>query len=183
MANQNFLRWYLDWHSPIMHDLHESVPFLYIYSGQAPQNRCTIQSSTVNSLCLPTGYDPVDPLWHARCLTHAYVTRGRRATCRNGHQPQRTNALLRDYGQRRRDHDGAYHSSIQPRDSRRRRRRDARRHHQAPVVPPNPPYQHVLWSMRDNTNYAESGVLSSLQFVAAFPKVVLQTSTSRPSTP
>ena len=38
MANQNFLRWYLDWHPPIIHDLHESVPFLYIYSGQAPQN-------------------------------------------------------------------------------------------------------------------------------------------------
>ena len=38
MANQNFLRWYLDWHPQIIHDLHESVPFLYIYSGQAPQN-------------------------------------------------------------------------------------------------------------------------------------------------
>jgi len=38
MANQNFLKWYLEWHPPIMHDLHESVPFLYIYSGQAPQN-------------------------------------------------------------------------------------------------------------------------------------------------
>ncbi len=37
-ANQNFLRWYLQWHPPIIHDLHESVPFLYIYSGQAPQN-------------------------------------------------------------------------------------------------------------------------------------------------
>ena len=39
---------------------------------------------------------------------------------------------------------------------------------------PNPPYQHVLWSMRDNTNYAESGVLSSLEFVAGFPQTILQ---------
>ena len=38
MANQNFLRWYLEWHPQVIHDLHESVPFLYIYSGQAPQN-------------------------------------------------------------------------------------------------------------------------------------------------
>ncbi len=38
LANQNFLKWYLDWHPPIMHDLHESVPFLYAYTGQAPQN-------------------------------------------------------------------------------------------------------------------------------------------------
>ncbi len=32
------LEWYLQWHPPIMHDLHESVPFLYTFSGQAPQN-------------------------------------------------------------------------------------------------------------------------------------------------
>ena len=38
LANQNLLKWYLEWHPPIMHDLHESVWFLYTYSGQAPQN-------------------------------------------------------------------------------------------------------------------------------------------------
>jgi hypothetical protein len=32
------LDWYLQWHPPIIHDLHESVPFLYTFSGQAPQN-------------------------------------------------------------------------------------------------------------------------------------------------
>ena len=35
---RNWLKFYLDWHPPIMHDLHESVPFLYTFSGQAPQN-------------------------------------------------------------------------------------------------------------------------------------------------
>jgi hypothetical protein len=34
---RNLLTWYLSWHPPIMHDLHESVPFLYTFSGQAPQ--------------------------------------------------------------------------------------------------------------------------------------------------
>jgi hypothetical protein len=38
LANQNFLKWYLEYHPPIMHDLHESVWFLYSFSGQAPQN-------------------------------------------------------------------------------------------------------------------------------------------------
>ena len=38
MSARNLLKWYLDWHPPIMHDLHESVPFLYIFSGQPPQN-------------------------------------------------------------------------------------------------------------------------------------------------
>src|SRR5947208_12394326 len=35
---QRLLAWYLQWHPPIMHELHESVPFLYTFSGQAPQN-------------------------------------------------------------------------------------------------------------------------------------------------
>src|SRR5450432_2534709 len=35
---RNWLRFYLEWHPPIMHELHESVPFLYTFSGQAPQN-------------------------------------------------------------------------------------------------------------------------------------------------
>ena len=35
---RSVLEWYLQWHPPIMHDLHESVPFLYTFSGQAPQN-------------------------------------------------------------------------------------------------------------------------------------------------
>src|SRR5882672_11044068 len=35
---RTLLDWYLQWHPPIMHELHESVPFLYTFSGQAPQN-------------------------------------------------------------------------------------------------------------------------------------------------
>ena len=35
---RNWLKFYLEWHPPIMHDLHESEPFLYTFSGQAPQN-------------------------------------------------------------------------------------------------------------------------------------------------
>ena len=32
------LDWYLQWHPPIMHDLHEAQTLLYTFSGQAPQN-------------------------------------------------------------------------------------------------------------------------------------------------
>src|SRR5436190_7670185 len=35
---RNWLKFYMEWHPPIMHDLHESQPFLYTFSGQAPQN-------------------------------------------------------------------------------------------------------------------------------------------------
>ncbi len=39
---------------------------------------------------------------------------------------------------------------------------------------PSPPYAEVDWSLRNNTNYMETGVLSGLQLAAAFPGVVLQ---------
>ena len=36
--SRNVLGTYLGWHAQVLHDLHESVPFLYTFSGQAPQN-------------------------------------------------------------------------------------------------------------------------------------------------
>jgi hypothetical protein len=39
---------------------------------------------------------------------------------------------------------------------------------------PLPPYAEVEWSLRNNTNYMQTGVLSALQLTAAFPKVVLE---------
>ena len=175
MANQNFLRWYLDWHPPIMHDLHESVPFLYIYSGQSPQN----------PLWNPIVYSELPMLanWDMTQLarygmpgvwTHAYVdawSPGYVAQMATNH-----NGLMRFY-----EIMGNAGATTMERTI----------YQDNPAIlgggggmlgditkrqwyRPDPPYQHVLWSMRDNTNYAESGVLSSLQFVSGFPQVILQ---------
>ena len=38
MTMRNWLKFYLEWHPPIMHDLHESEPLMYTFSGQPPQN-------------------------------------------------------------------------------------------------------------------------------------------------
>ncbi|MCU1232509.1 MAG: hypothetical protein JWP63_476, partial [Candidatus Solibacter sp.] len=35
---KNWLKFYLEWHPPIMHDLHESQPLVYSFSGSTPQN-------------------------------------------------------------------------------------------------------------------------------------------------
>src|SRR5712691_4934939 len=35
---RELLDWYLQWHPPIMHDLHQAQTLLYTFSGQAPQN-------------------------------------------------------------------------------------------------------------------------------------------------
>ncbi len=176
MANQNFLRWYLEWHPPIMHDLHESVPFLYIYSGQAPQN----------PLWDPIVYGELPMLanWDMSRLTsygmpgvwtHGYVdawSPGYVAIMATNH-----NGLMRFYEIMGNAGATTMERTIwQPN----------------PAISggggggsfgnftkrqwyrPNPPPAHVLWSMRDNTNYAETGVLTSLQFAAAFPKVLLE---------
>ncbi len=39
---------------------------------------------------------------------------------------------------------------------------------------PLPPYKEVVWSMRNNTNYMETGVLSALELTSGFSKTVLQ---------
>ena len=173
MANQNFLRWYLQWHPPIIHDLHESVPFLYVYSGQAPQN----------SLWSPILYGELPMLsnWDMSQLTrygmpgvwtHGYVdawSPGYVAEMATDH-----NGLMRFYeifgnaGATTMDRTiyesnpaiqggGGLSGDMTKREWYR----------------PNPPYQHVLWSMRNNTNYAETGVLTSLEFVSGFPQVIV----------
>ncbi len=176
LANQSFLKWYLEWHPPIMHDLHESVPFLYAYSGQSPQN----------PLWDPIVYAelPMFANWDMAQLTkygmpgvwhHGYVdawSPGYVAIMSTNH-----NGMMRFYEIFGNAGATTMKRTIsQPSN---------------PAVSggggtgggdyskrawyrPNPPYKEVMWSMRNNTNYAETGVLSSLEFTAAFPQVIVE---------
>jgi Zinc carboxypeptidase len=175
MANQNLLRWYLEWHPVIMHDLHESVPFLYVYSGEAPQN----------PLWSPILYGELPMLsnWDMSQLTkygmpgvwtHAYVdawSPGYVAEMATDH-----NGLMRFYEIFGNDGATTMERTVyQPNpaiigggDGGRMGNMTKREWYR-----PNPPYTHVLWSIRDNINYAETGVLTSLEFVSAFPQAIL----------
>ena len=174
LANRNFLRWYLDYHPPVMHDLHESVPFLYAYSGQAPQN----------PLWDPIVYAelPMFANWDMAQLTkygmpgvwdHGYVdawSPGYVAIMSTNH-----NGLMRFYEIFGNSGASTMKRTISPApgagggggggfgDMTKRQ-----------WFRPNPPYKEVVWSMRNNTNYAETGVLTSLQLTAAFPEVILE---------
>ena len=176
MANQNFLRWYLEWHPPIMHDLHESVPFLYIYSGQAPQN----------PLWDPIVYGELPMLanWDMSRLTsygmpgvwtHGYVdawSPGYVAIMATNH-----NGLMRFYEIMGNAGATTMERTIfepNPAISGGGGGGSFGNFTKRQWYRPNPPSAHVLWSMRDNTNYAETGVLTSLQFAAAFPQVLLE---------
>ena len=105
--------------------------------------------------------------------THGYVDAWSPGyVAADGDESQRADALLRDFWERGRDDDGAHDLGANP--ARGRRGRAHRRYDEAAWYRPNPPYKTVLWSMRDNTNYAETGVLSSLEFASGFPQVILQ---------
>jgi hypothetical protein len=173
MGNQNFLRWYLQWHPEIIHDLHESVPFLYVYSGQAPQNPLW-NPIVYGELPMLSNWDMTQLTRYGMpgVWTHGYVdawSPGYVAQMATNH-----NALMRFYeifgnaGATTMERtvtqtnpailgSGGRFGNLSKREWYR----------------PDPPYKTVLWSMRDNTNYAETGVLTSLQFVSNFPQQML----------
>jgi len=174
-ANRNFLRWYLQWHPPIIHDLHESVPFLYIYSGQAPQNPLW-DPILYAELPMLANWDMSQMTRYGMpgVWTHAYVDAwspgyvAEMATDHNG--LMRFYEIMGNAGATTMERTiwqpnpavlgggGGFLGNLTKREWYR----------------PKPPYKKVLWSMRDNTNYAETGVLTSLKFVAAFPQVILE---------
>ncbi len=175
LANQNLLKWYLDWHPPIMHDLHESVWFLYTYTGQAPQN---------------TLFDPIlwgELPWFSNfemaqltkygmpgVWTHGYVdgwSPGYVAIMSANH-----NGMMRMYeimgnGGATTMHRFIPESKPELKGGGGGAGGDVTKRQ---WYRPNPPYKDVMWSMRNNTNYAETGVLTALQMTSAFPQTILE---------
>ena len=168
VTTRALLDWYLEWHPPIMHDLHESVPFLYTFSGQAPQNPsldpilygelpwfATFEMAQLTKYGMPG-------VW-----THAFVdmwSPGYLAFMSSNH-----NGMVRMYEtfgnagattMKRRvtnpDFPGATSQATRE------------------WYRPSPPYAEVVWSMRNNTNYMQTAVLTALQLASAFPGVVLE---------
>jgi hypothetical protein len=172
MSARNLLGFYLEWHPPIMHDLHESHPFLYTFSGQAPQN----------SMLDPILYGEMP--WFANfevaqlakygmpgVWTHGFVdmwSPGYVAFMSSNH-----NGLVRMYEtfgnggattllRHVKPVPGAT-DDLHPNDETTRE-----------WFRPSPPYDVVQWSMRDNTNYMETALLSGLQQTSLFPQALLE---------
>lgn len=171
---KTLIDWYLQqWKAPIMHELHESVPFMYTYSGQAPQN---------------PNYDPIlfgEMPWFANfemaqmikygmpgVWTHAFMDAwspgylGSIAYNHNGMMRMYetfnnggATTMKRRIGGGPGGEGGGFGGGSQT----------SREWYR-----PLPAYTDVVWSMRNNTNYMETGVLSGLQLTSTFPKVVLE---------
>ena len=172
MSPRNLLGFYLEWHPPIMHDLHESHPFLYTFSGQAPQN----------PMLDPILYGEMP--WFANfevaqlakyglpgVWTHGFVdmwSPGYVAFMSSNH-----NGLVRMYEtfgnggattmlRHVKPVPGAT-DNLHPNDETTRE-----------WFRPSPAYDLVQWSMRDNTNYMETALLTGLQQTSQFPQAVLE---------
>jgi hypothetical protein len=144
---------FLDWHPQVLHDLHESVPYLYTSTGTGPYNAWL--DPIVISEWQKMAYHEVEQMtargvpgvwthgfydgWAANYMF--YVANGHNSIGRfyetfgNGGADTRTRTL------------GANNTSRQ-------------------WFRPNPPYSRVVWSIRNNVNMQQSALLFALQFTA-----------------
>ena len=169
---RNLLRWYLEWHPPIMHDLHESVPFLYTFSGQPPQEP-SLDPILYGELPWFANFEMAQMTSYGMpgVWTHGYVDMWSPGYL--GFMASNHNGLLRMFETFGNGGANTMHRRIKnpdaPNAAEAAGDRTVREWYR-----PLPPYAEVDWSLRNNTNYMETGVLSGLQLAAAFPAIVLQ---------
>ncbi|MGH9940474.1 MAG: M14 family zinc carboxypeptidase, partial [Blastocatellia bacterium] len=166
---RNLLEWYLQWRPPIMHDLHESVPFLYTFSGQAPQQPA-LDPILYGELPWFANFEMSQLIKYGMpgVWTHGFVdmwSPGYLAFMSSNH-----NGMVRMYETFGNGGANTMKRRVAPPDGAGAGAGQTSRE----WYRPSPPYKEVEWSMRNNTNFMQTGVLSALQLTAEFPKVVLE---------
>jgi hypothetical protein len=176
------LEWYLQWHPPIMHDLHQAQTLLYTFSGQAPQNP-TLDPILYGELPMFANFEMAQLSKYGMpgVWTHGYVdmwSPGYLAFMSSNH-----NGMIRMYEIQ--GFNGANTQKMRltnPAGGRGAAGRDDA----ATVVAgrgsqtqrewfrPWPASGEFDWSLRNNTNYGETGVLTALQYTSTMPKIVLE---------
>ncbi|UCC82542.1 MAG: hypothetical protein JSW46_16440 [Gemmatimonadota bacterium] len=150
---RNVLGGFKYWKPTVMHDLHESANYLYVSTGTGPYN-AELDALTIDE-------------WHN--LSHEEVTQ----LTKRGMPGVWTHAFYTGWAANylfwianTRNSIGRFYETLGNRgaDTVERTLRPsstARRWYR-----PNPPLEKVLWSMLNNTNYMQSGVLVALKYVA-----------------
>jgi len=178
MTMRTLLTWYLQWHPPIMHELHESEPFMYTFSGQAPQNP-TLDPILYGELPWFSNFEMEQMIKYGMpgVWTHAFVDMWSPGYL--GFMSSNHNGMMRMYETFGNGGANTMHRRIngggrggEPAEGGRGGRGGGMttREWYRPV----PPYAETDWSARNNTNYEETGVLSALQLTSAFPEIILE---------
>ena len=173
LSARNLLDFYLGWHPPVMHDLHESVPFLYTFSGQAPQNP-TLDPILFGEMPWIANFEMSQLTKYGMpgVWTHGYVDEwspgyvGFMSTNHNG-----LFKMYETFGNGGATTELRHVSPVRGPgqgggDDNDQTKRDWFR--------PSPPYKVVEWSMRNNTNFMETGVLTALTAVAQNPELIVE---------
>jgi len=151
---KNVLNTYVDWHAQVLHDLHESVPFLYDNTvGDGPYNAWI--DPILTSEWQQIGWNNVEQL--TKLGLPGVFTHGNFDTWSPGYLmfiAAMHNGISRLYETFGNGGADTEERILDPDDYART------------WYKPNPPLPRVLWSQRDNNNYEQSGLLTGLYYFA-----------------
>jgi len=152
--SRNMLKTFLEWHPTVMHDLHESVPYLYIMTGTGPYNAWL--DPIVISEWQGMAYHEIEEMTKRGVIgvwTHGFYdgwAPNYLLSIANGH-----NSIGRFYETFGNGGADTEVRKLNPPDTNREWYR------------PNPPLPEVKWSARDNINMQESAILFGMNNVAS----------------
>ena len=159
--SKNVLNTYLEWHAQVLHDLHESVPFLYDNTvGDGPYNSwidpiLTNEWSMIASdnMARMQAFGMPGAFTHGSFDTWSPGYLMFMAAFHNG-----ISRLYETFGNGGADTEKRVLSPDE---------------YSRTWYRPNPPYPTVLWSQRDNNNYEQTALLTSLSYFAHNSKLFL----------
>ncbi len=165
---RNWLLQYMRWKPPVVHDLHESVPFLYTFSGQPPHNEnldpilygelpwfANFEMTKLTSYGMPG-------VW-----THGFVDMW--SVGYLGFMASNHNGLLRMY-----ETFGNGGANTMKRRVDNPEEDKANGAAKRDWFRPMPAYREVEWSMRNNTNYMQTAALAALELAAMHPRTIVE---------
>lgn len=159
--SQVMMKNFLDWHPEVLHDLHESIPYLYVSTGTGPYNAWL--DPIVVSEWQKMAYNEVERLTEKGVVgvwTHGFYdgwAPNYMFYVANGH-----NSIGRFY---------ETFGNLYPETEERTLKESAT---SRTWYRPNPPLPKVKWSLRDNINMQQSGLILALDFMAQQPQVFLK---------
>ena len=164
---QNYVQGFYDWRPALSLDLHESVPLLYVSTGTGPYNEA-VDPITITEWQSIANYEVsrltgkgLEGVWTWGFYTGWFP--GYLLWVTNNH-----NANGRFY-----ETFGNHTAKTVERDITRSRLANAKITDKT-WYRALPPERKFLWSMRNNTNYMQTGTIASLEMVARNPKMFLQ---------
>ncbi len=158
--SQVMMKNFLDWHPQVLHDLHESVPYLYISTGTGPYNAWL--DPIVESEWQKMAYNEIEQLTAKGVVgvwTHGFYdgwAPNYMFYVANGH-----NSIGRFYETFGNLYPQTEERTLKPSATSREWYR------------PNPPLPKVKWSLRNNINMQQSGLILALDYMAQHPQEFL----------